>query len=31
MVEIPHDTNKQEDCVSKWMNVAGVSESELVN
>ena len=31
MVEIPCDNNKQEDCVSKWMNLAGLSKSELVN
>ena len=31
MVEIPRDNNKQEDCVSKWMNLAGLSKSELVN
>ena len=24
MVEIPRDNNKQEDCVSKWMNLAGL-------
>ena len=31
MVEIPRDNNKHEDCVSKWMNLAGLSKSELVN
>ena len=31
MVEIPQDNNKQEDCVSKWTNVVGLSKSELEN
>ena len=31
MGDIPRDNNRQEDCVSKWTNVAGLSKLELEN